>query len=1437
VAVSPTVRADSIIFDDNFNNASNNLANNDQGVGGGFSSYSRDNGIDAYESGGYGVISTSVAGFNQASINTINPLNLSAGGTTFELSGVKFSPNTSNTGQGTADQLFWGVGLTNSAGNWYANGSGGLPAGFYVQIMSDSIPNGSGTSGFTGTSVLFYKDTSTNLTVLASWAFDNLRWSQNGPTNYAPVLDMKLTLTSTGWALNITGDTATNNPISYSGTFAAAGIVNQLTDGLTQSYLGAFTASDPPGITMAIKEAKVYQVGNLDVTTPAFRTPEYGMNVNTVLAGEAVSLISSVTDSSGTPTLHWQLEDLSNPGTFTNLPSGSLTNVNVNTTGLGDFQPRGIRLIATDGLNSVTSSVVYLTVDPPSAPQLATDVNPTSQTLFVGAAGEISATFTGNLPLSYRWQFSANNVTFTNIPPSINSTATNNTLIIANANVGNSGYYHLVATNIIGAATSSVAFVDVQSGSPQYLWSAPVSFSGLNSDQILTNFPPANKIAGAMYATNGGAPLVVTTGTGGNITFGASTLSSITVTGGNGFGAGANTNQTGNANFNTCLNDFQYDNTTHYITLNNLIVGQQYQLQLFGLDDRAGNQARLANYQDPNNAGDVSINYHMGDNVYMLATFTASNTVQVIQQNLVDANADGLGNFNCAVLRTVGWNPPPYFPYEPQSQASFLGHSISFLGIAAGDPTIPSPTITYQWKSGPVGGPYTNLVEGAKWSGTTTTNLTINNLTADDGTPVYVLVASNGGGTQISTEASLEVQHAPSTISPGSFAAAALTNNPVALWLLDEIDNPASGVLRAYDYTGHGFNGIYGTASLDGYGANQGPQPPTYPGFYTGETALGVVANNASSTVSIPPLNLNPTNVAVTIAMWINPIDNGGYARGLFFARNTGNGTGNGGNQIGGLGYAANSGNLGYNWNDNGGTYGYNSGLSPKVGTWNFVVLVIQTNQATFYLYYLDPTSGSPVLLSAVNPVANAAALNMNGGLINIGTDQYASASRAFNGSIAGTAIFNSALSASQVQQMFGAGVGIAGGFAPSISSQPPTNIVTYTGFKVQLRALAGGTAPITNQWKFNNVGLVDGTYNGVTITGSTSNVLTIANLSPSYAGVYKSVFSNPIGSTTTSNINLTILTPTPPPSANVVGEWLAGGQTYQDVSGYTPAGTHDAGLVGGTGAHYWTNDVPPAAPPGSMSLHLSGDGLVVSNSSTLDAAYEPVFDVGISNAMSVTFWAKGWPGSWNAFVSKYGEGPGWQLRNDGNNNVSPCWTVRGNSGTVTLGTAVYGNADDMAATSLTYGNDGKWHFYAGTYDVSTGIRSLYVDGNLVAQQTGNGQYNTAPAEHLVIGGKDSPPGNSIGGYYTGLFYDVRVYNVALTGVQQAYPVLSHNPTLTTGVLPGSGGNPGQLVLSWSQGTLLEATNLSGPWVTNAIQTSPLTNTMNKPADFYKVGP
>jgi len=249
--------------------------------------------------------------------------------------------------------------------------------------------------------------------------------------------------------------------------------------------------------------------------------------------------------------------------------------------------------------------------------------------------------------------------------------------------------------------------------------------------------------------------------------------------------------------------------------------------------------------------------------------------------------------------------------------------------------------------------------------------------------------------------------------------------------------------------------------------------------------------------------------------------------------------------------------------------------------------------------------------------------------------------------------------------------------------------------------------------------------------------------------------------------VNLTIPAPVSPPEAILVGEWFAGATNLTDVSGYSPAGTHDGYTVGG-GNYVFTNDVPFGKSGQSLFFYNGDTGLAISNSSTLDASYTNTFDDTIHSAMTVSFWAKGLPGGWNPWVSKWGDfvtypdystTSGWQLRQYGSSGYA-CFTVRDNN----AGGLVFGNAsfdlDDLASTYPS--NDGGWHNYAGTFNANTGVRNLIVDGMLAAKETNNVAYQLAPFSHLVIGGKDSPPGNNFGNFSTFEIYDVRIYNAAL---------------------------------------------------------------------------
>ena len=206
-----------------------------------------------------------------------------------------------------------------------------------------------------------------------------------------------------------------------------------------------------------------------------------------------------------------------------------------------------------------------------------------------------------------------------------------------------------------------------------------------------------------------------------------------------------------------------------------------------------------------------------------------------------------------------------------------------------------------------------------------------------------------------------------------------------------------------------------------------------------------------------------------------------------------------------------------------------------------------------------------------------------------------------FSGQISDAAVYTKALTSDQILSLFASGLGVAG-FPPSISQQPQSQYV-LAGSKPQIKATGiNGTTPISYQWKLNgtNISLLADAAN---FNGGTSNILTILNASAADAGSYQLFLTTAIGFTVSSNATLTIQT------TNLVGEWLDGstaGNNLLNVATYAPATNHGAYVTGGA-SYVFTNDVP-AGKTGQSLLLFNGDtGLVISNSSTLDASYDDV--------------------------------------------------------------------------------------------------------------------------------------------------------------------------------------------------------------------------------------
>lgn len=752
--LSKSAHADFVFLDNDFNDATGitnsgeatTVFSNTNGIGGGFNVATWSGGA-IIESNSVIVTTSPHNGADRNGFSSVNGVSISSSGTRFEWKNVRFTqdptspPNTT----GHTDRLYFGVASTNdlavSSGGWQANPP---PGGFYVQIESDSVGAGTGgSSAFDENSVLFYRNAAGQYLSqpLAQWRFDNLRFASvtNGG-NYSPTLDVQLTLDGAHWSLTITGDTRDGgSPISFSGNYSDLGINP---GELTTAYVVGFDQTENPGIDMSIDRVIVSQLGSFIVGTPKISTPDYPYNTNNIFAGEQVTLSDTATGP-GTLSYQWQQANYGSDS-FADISGATTTNYTLNTVGLDALSPLAFRMVVSNnsGLSS-TSAPVTLTVAAASAPVISSDITPASATNYVGGTVVFSANFNGNHPIAYRWQYSADDSTWTNI-----SGATNISITLANVQLSSAGYYRLTGTNSVGGAASTEALLTILTGGQHITWSSPVNFGGLTAGQILTNVP--GKLAGAAMF-GGSGPVTVSIGNGyPDVVFSRDgSVAAVTTSTGTSTGA-FGTNTTGNANFDTVLGGFNYDNGPKLIALSNLVVGQQYSVQLFALDDRSGvNGPRMVSFQDPNDAADVSAAFAtVGANSYIVGTFYASNTTEVIQENLLN----GSGNMNALVLRAVGWNPPPYFAAHPASVGGYATLNATFSVPAGG-----YSALTYQWKAGFPGGPYTNLVEGAKYTGTTTANLTVNNLAVSDASLVYVVTVSDAGGSVSSQEIPLSV--------------------------------------------------------------------------------------------------------------------------------------------------------------------------------------------------------------------------------------------------------------------------------------------------------------------------------------------------------------------------------------------------------------------------------------------------------------------------------------------------------------------------------------------------------------------------------------------------------------------------------------------------------------------------------------------------------
>ena len=795
-----------------------------------------------------------------------------------------------------------------------------------------------------------------------------------------------------------------------------------------------------------------------------------------------------------------------------------------------------------------------ITVQPYGPPPVFLPViqqQPLSEQIFSGGTANFIVTAYDPLggQLTYQWQTNGVNI---NSGGNI-SGATSANLIVANASAANQFNYSAILSNADGSITSSVVTITFVTPSGEtyehaVLTNNPVAFYELNeTGDPATNTPAYDFVGGhtGLYGTgvqNGNANNNNIAGPTPSAGFPGFLANNTAAAFANGNGASRITVLPPlNLNTNTvtiCAWIYPNGAQANYEGLvfchgSNTLAGLNYT----GFTDTNGNRTLgytwntnvwnsqlvppanqwsfVAVVVSPTNATIYVIN----TNSLLSASHTFSHVNQAFDGTTLigdDAADNGTGSrafngtiddvalFNSSLSRSQILNLytaasgvsafAPVIAVQPVSETLYAGQTAQFSVVADGNG---SPS--YHWQTNAV-----NLADAGNVSGSGTAVLTVSNVAAANAGN-YTVAITNSAGSITSSVAVLSVLPAPT-----GYANAVFTNRPVAFYELNETADPASGGVVAYDYVG-GYNGIYGTGVQNGNANNAniaGPTPSAgFPQFPANNTAAAFGGYGATANqITLPPLNLNANTV--TITAWIYPNLGQVQKAGLVFCR--------GGNTVAGLDFTSTLlgayYTLGYNWNNDSSTTGWSSGLVPPLGQWSYVALVVTPTNATIYLINANG-------IASATHVANHPPLAFDGPTL-IGDDSAdgGNGSRVFGGVIDEVAIFNSALSPLQVQNVYDGPA-----FAPTILSLSPTNNLTlYAGGTINFSVTANGSLPLSYQWRTNGVKLTD----GGNISGSTTPNLTLSSVLAGDAANYSVVVTNYGGSVTSSAVTVSLIQP-----------------------------------------------------------------------------------------------------------------------------------------------------------------------------------------------------------------------------------------------------------------------------------------------------------------------
>jgi hypothetical protein len=787
--------------------------------------------------------------------------------------------------------------------------------------------------------------------------------------------------------------------------------------------------------------------------------------------------------------------------------SGATTNVlkitNTQTNNSGSYT-----VIVTNVAGSVTSSNAVLTVL--SAPVIT--MQPTGQSLAVGSTATFAVTAIGMAPLSYRWQVNGTNLMnggLKNGP--IISGATADVLTITNAQTTNSGNYAVIVTNRAGSVTSSNAVLTV-TNIPPTITVQPISqTNGVGTNVTLTVAATGTAPLSYQWQVNG-TNLV----NGGQ--FSGATTNMLTIT---------NAQTTNSGIYTVIVTNFGGTATSSNAVLTVTNIPPAITVQPKNQSIAMGSNVTFV--VTATGTGPLSYQWQVnGTNLVNGGQFSGATTnmltISNVQTNnsgsytVIVTNLAGAVTSSNAVLTVLS---APVITMQPTGQSMAVGSTATFAVTAIG-----IAPLSYLWQ---VNG--TNLVNGGRISGATTSVLTISNAqTTNSGS--YTVIITNVAGSATSSNAVLVVTNVPPAITVQPISQTNGAGTTVTLAVTATGTAPLS-----YQWQVNGTNLVNG-GSISGATTNalkitnaQTNNSGSYTVIVT-NVAGSVTSSNAVLTVlSAPVITMQPTGQSLAVGSTAT------------FAVTV-------------IGMAP----LSYSWQVNG-TNLMNGGPKngPIISGATANVLTIsnaQTTNSGNYAVIVTNRAGSVTSSNAVLTVTNipptitvqptnqslAAGANVTLTVAATGT-----APLSYQWQVNGTNLVNGGQFSGATTNVLKIGkaqtnnsgiytviVTNFGGTATSsnavltVASSPvilvqPTNQTVAVGSAATFAVTAIGIAPLSYQWQVNGTNLVNGGYNGGYINGATTNVLTFGNVQPASSGSYTVIITNIDGSVTSSNAVLTV--------------------------------------------------------------------------------------------------------------------------------------------------------------------------------------------------------------------------------------------------------------------------------------------------------------------------